>query len=56
MGPVLPGADHLESRRLRGDGLDTDIHMVSGKHFLQENSYVEIAQRVAELAAAGPDI
>jgi haloalkane dehalogenase len=40
----------------RALGLDTDVHMVAGKHFLQENSYVEIAQRVAELAAAGADI
>lgn len=40
----------------RALGLGTDVHTVARKHFLQENSYAEIAQRVAELAPAGAHI
>lgn len=37
-------------------GLERDIHLVEGKHFLQENSPVEIAERIAKLVEAGTDI
>ncbi|NND85355.1 MAG: alpha/beta fold hydrolase [Acidimicrobiia bacterium] len=37
-------------------GLETDIHLVEGKHFLQEDSFAEIAERVALLVDAGTDI
>ncbi len=37
-------------------GLDTDIHPVETKHFLQEDVPAEIAERVARLVAAGHDI
>jgi pimeloyl-ACP methyl ester carboxylesterase len=37
-------------------GLETDIHPVEAKHFLQEDAFVEIADRVAGLVAAGHDI
>lgn len=30
-------------------GLERDIHLVEGKHFLQENSPIEIAERIALL-------
>jgi len=32
------------------------IHAIDGKHFLQENSYVEIAERVKQLVDTGADI
>ena len=37
-------------------GLERDIHLVDGKHFLQENSPVEIAERIALLIAKGEDV
>ena len=37
-------------------GLEPPIHLVDGKHFLQENSPAEIAERVALLVEAGHDI
>lgn len=37
-------------------GLETDIHLVDGKHFLQENSPVEIAERIKLLVTTGSDI
>jgi len=37
-------------------GLERDIHLVDGKHFLQENSPVEIARRIALLVETGDDI
>jgi haloalkane dehalogenase len=40
----------------RSLGLKTDIHLVDGKHFLQENSYEEIADRVALLIKNDADI
>ena len=40
----------------RALGLETDIHLVEGKHFLQENSPAEIAERVALLVKTGADI
>ncbi len=36
--------------------LQTEIHQVEGKHFLQESSPVEIAERIALLVATGEDI
>ena len=30
-------------------GLERDVHLVDGKHFLQENSPLEIAERIALL-------
>ena len=36
--------------------LQTDIHQVEGKHFLQENCPVEIAERIALLVSSGQDI
>jgi pimeloyl-ACP methyl ester carboxylesterase len=40
----------------RALGLQTDIHLVDGEHFLQENSPTEIADRVALLVNTGSDI
>lgn len=37
-------------------GLERDIHLVEGKHFLQENSATEIAERIALLVETGEDI
>ena len=37
-------------------GLGPDIHLVDGKHFLQENSPVEIAERIALLIDKGEDV
>jgi pimeloyl-ACP methyl ester carboxylesterase len=37
-------------------GLEREIHLVDGKHFLQENSPVDIAERIALLVEAGSDI
>ena len=37
-------------------GIDTDLHLVDGKHFLQENSPTEIAERIELLIATGADI
>jgi pimeloyl-ACP methyl ester carboxylesterase len=36
-------------------GLDCEVQLVGGKHFLQENSPVDIADRVALLVEAGHD-
>ena len=36
--------------------LQTDIHEVEGKHFLQENCAVEIADRIALLVKTGKDV
>lgn len=36
--------------------LETEIHLVEGKHFLQENCAAEIATRIALLVEAGKDV
>ena len=36
--------------------LQTEIHQVEGKHFLQENCAAEIAERIALLVRAGKDV
>ena len=53
--PVLQ-VDPFALAARRALGLETDVHVVGGKHFLQENSGSEIAQRIAALVAAGADI
>ena len=40
----------------RALGLETEIHLVNGKHFLQENSAPEISERIALLVATGTDV
>lgn len=37
-------------------GLETPIHLLEGKHFVQEDCPEEIAERVAKLIAAGADL
>jgi pimeloyl-ACP methyl ester carboxylesterase len=40
----------------RALNLQTEIHAVEGKHFLQENSAEEIAERIALLVKTGKDV
>ena len=40
----------------RALNLQTEIHLVDGKHFLQENCAVEIAERIALLVKTGKDV
>ncbi len=40
----------------RALNLQTEIHQVEGKHFLQENCFVEIADRIALLVKTGKDV
>ena len=49
---VVPFADSARAAL----GLTTDIHEVDGRHFLQEDAFVEIAERISQLVLAGTDI
>ena len=40
----------------RALGLETEVHLVNGKHFLQENSAAEISERIALLVSTGTDV
>jgi pimeloyl-ACP methyl ester carboxylesterase len=44
---------HAAKRAL---GLETEIQLVNGKHFLQENSATEISERIALLVSTGTDV
>ena len=48
--------DSFGAAAKRALGLETDIHLVDGKHFLQENSPTEIAERIKLLVTTGADI
>ena len=50
------GIDHHGADAKTALGLETDIHPVEAKHFLQEDVPVVIAERVARLVEAGHDI